>query len=839
MSTSHHPGPAGHSRGPTPSFTPIARPLLFDSIDAAVAAGNGGVLLISAPAGTGKTTLVADWAAHRPDLAVRWADAAELPAAPPDMPSGGVLVLDDAHLSTDPEASAEFERFLLDAPPDTTVIVCARHDPPIRWHLLELRARLHRLGAAELAFTAGESARLCGEHGVRLDDAGLATVTGLTRGWAALVRILAVHLSAYPEELDAPALLDRPPHPIAGYLAAELLDDLAPALREFLTVTGVPAAFTEKLADELAGGGAGHHLDELDRIGFPLNRTARGTDVWIQHHPMLRALFRAEADRLGSARITALHAQAAHWLHGAGHLPEALPHLSAAGDRRELVDFVVTAGLTMVLDGDGRALFDELTRAAVDLMDDPYLWALRVLDALVHGDLADAGAYLDLAVERGARRASFAPAAWTQALIGALAVDVAACTGAPPVAFTPAAAPTGNPDIDCYTDIQAATAAVLAGRIAEGEELLHRGSALAEHACHPRLALRTAARLALAAAAAESTTTMRRRAARALAVAADHDLLASFDAAQVMTISAAAAYLRGEAPEPSYLSAALAWHRDRDGAHSPLVGGHGHLLGQLARLGTPPAHGVSAASGSAPGAAVDTLHRDMLALLDRDTHPADTAALVPHVVWALLRMREPRTARLLTDKARSRLGELPDVTLARAACALAEDKPRQALDGIEPLLGAPDVLRPSSRVTSRLVCAVAHFALGRPRAGAETLERAVHEAADDEIVRPFLDVPGAIALLDAYSGRFGRAEAFVARIRANPAAHRDIFRPALTDTELVVLKQLPTGRTVGQIAADLGVSINTVKTHLRGIYGKLGANSRVGALDTARRSGLL
>ncbi|WP_067862855.1 LuxR C-terminal-related transcriptional regulator [Nocardia shimofusensis] len=839
MSTSHHPGPAGYPREPTLSFTPIARPLLFDVLDAAVAADNSRVLLLSAPAGTGKTVLVADWAAHRPGLTVHWARAAELRAAPPDLPSRGVLIVEDAHLLADPEATAEFERLLLDAPPDRTVIVCARHDPPIRWHLLELRARLNRLGAAELAFTAGESARLCGEHGVRLDDAGLATVTGLTRGWAALVRILAVHLAAHPEELEAPALLERPPHPVAGYLAAELLDDLTPALRAFLTVTGVPLAFTEKLADELAGGGAGHYLDELDRIGFPLTRTARGTDVWIQHHPMLRACFRAEADRLGTARITELHTAAAHWLHAAGHLPEALAHLGAAGDRRELLDFVVTAGLTMVLDGNGRALFDELTRAAVEVMDDPYLWALRVLDALVHGDLADAGAYLDLAVARGAHRESFAPAAWTEALIGALAVDVAACTGAPPVAFTPAATSTGNPDIDCYTDIQAATAAVLAGRIAEGEELLHRGSALAEHACHPRLVLRTATRLALAAATAQSTSAMRRRAARALAVAADHDLLASFDAAQVMTIAAAAAYLRGEAPEPSYLTAALAWHRDRDGAHSPLVGGHGHLLGQLARLGTQSVHGAGAAGGPTPGAVVDTLHRDMLALLDRDDHPLYTAALVPHVVWALLRMREPRTARLLTDKARSRLGELPDVTLARAACALAEDKPRQALDSLEPLLCAQDALRPNSRVTARLVCAVAHFALGRPRAGAETLERAVHEAADGEIARPFLDVPGAIALLDACSGRFARAEAFVARIRANPAAHRDIFRPALTDTELLVLKQLPTGRTVGQIATDLGVSINTVKTHLRGIYGKLGANSRVGALDTARRSGLL
>ncbi|WP_280497214.1 response regulator transcription factor [Nocardia farcinica] len=56
---------------------------------------------------------------------------------------------------------------------------------------------------------------------------------------------------------------------------------------------------------------------------------------------------------------------------------------------------------------------------------------------------------------------------------------------------------------------------------------------------------------------------------------------------------------------------------------------------------------------------------------------------------------------------------------------------------------------------------------------------------------------------------------------------------------LRVLKHLPTGRTTSQIAADLGVSVNTVKTHLRGIYGKLGIASRADALTEARQRGLL
>ncbi len=817
---------------PVPPFTPIARPVLFEAVDAAVAARSGRVLLVSAPAGAGKTVLLADWATRRCDLAVHWVGAADEFTAAADPAAAvrarlatttpGVLILDDAHLLDDPAALAGLERFLLEAPPELTVVVCARFDPPIRWHLLELQARLTRLGAAELALTPEEIGGLCAEHGVTLDEAGRTALSELTGGWAALVRITAVHLAAHRDELAV--LATRLPHAVVDYLGAELLDGLSPTLREFLTVTGVPATFTEKLADDLVGGGAGHCLDELDRLGFPLVRTPRGTELWFSYHPMLRAHFRAEADRLGRDRIRALHLRAARWLHAAGHLPAALTHLCAAGDRAPLLDFVTAAGPTLVLDGAGSVLFAELTRTANDVLDDPYVWALRVLDALVHGDTADAVACLDLALARRTHRTSFAPRAWTDALLRALAVDVAAATGRLPEPPGPVE-PTGHADIDCYTAIQVATAAIVRGQLADGEELLHRGLALADHACHPRLAVRAAARLAFAAGAAESTTAMRQRAGRALALAREHDLLDSPDAAQAMTVAAAAAYLRGEQPEPTQLAAALAMHRDRDGAHSPLVGRHGHLVGQLLAAET--------------GTAVDALHRDMIALLDHDGIAASTAALLPHVVWALLRRHEPRTARLLVDRARNLLGDVPDVTLARGACAHAEEKPRQTLELVEPLLREPAALRPSSRVTARLLCAIARYRLDRPRAAGDMLDRAVRDAADEEFVRPFLDVPGAVALLDVFSGRFGRDEPFVARVRANPAARREIARPALTDTELLVLKQLPTGRTVGQIAADLGVSINTVKTHLRGIYGKLGANSRVGALDTARRSGLL
>ncbi|MGH8883451.1 MAG: response regulator transcription factor, partial [Stackebrandtia sp.] len=103
----------------------------------------------------------------------------------------------------------------------------------------------------------------------------------------------------------------------------------------------------------------------------------------------------------------------------------------------------------------------------------------------------------------------------------------------------------------------------------------------------------------------------------------------------------------------------------------------------------------------------------------------------------------------------------------------------------------------------------------------------------------FTDTPGAVRLLDKFVGCFGHLDRFVDVIRdcAPPRAHAGAI--VLTSTELSVLRHLPSAMTTQSIADDLGVSINTVKTHLRGIYQKLGARSRADAIMTARAAGLI
>ncbi|WP_330230132.1 LuxR C-terminal-related transcriptional regulator [Nocardia sp. NBC_00508] len=872
MTTSHVPAlrripSAAEAAAEIPAlpFAPIPRTDLLAAVDTVSNARNGGVLLICAPAGTGKTVLLADWAtrhtAGEPDVAWltltdEFDDAAALWTAlharfgiataehggPPTMDAAAlvdalatratptVVVLDDAHLLSDPVALAGVEYFLHHAPPTVTTVLCARFAPPIRWHILDLQSRLTRWNRGDLAFTSDQIDALCRDHGCELTDAELDTLATLTHGWAALVRIAAAHLAARSDDRAvALSILTRPPRAVAEFLVGELIDGLSPSLRQFLIYTSIPVSFTGQLADELVGGGAGHYLHELDRINFPLSADSRGDDVWYACHPMVRAYFLAEAQRLGPQLCADLHGQSARWLRSADLPATALPHFLADPDRENLCEFLSDCALRMVLDGAGDTLFDGLAQSAPTLLDDPFLWLVRVVDALVRGSTAAAVACLDTATARRATKASFASDERVEALALAATIDVAATTGTELGEFRDEIAPTGNPDLDAYAAIQVATGLVARGAVARGEQLLHSSLALAEHAGRPRLVLRALTRLALAANAVDAATAMRDRAAHALTIAGAHRLLDATDAVQATAVAAYGAYLQGETPDPAQVSAVLAEHVDHDGSSGPVAGWHGQVIGRLLDL----------EHTEEPSAAVEALRRSLLMLVEHRTLPSATGNLILPVVWALLRVHDPRTAQLLVERARGIVGDLPEIRMADAALNAAADRPKATCAILEPLLHNAIDLRPVSAITGWLLYSSAQHEAGAPAKAVVALESALNAAAPQRLIRPFLDMPAALPLLDSYAGRFGRSERFAAIIRRHPAVHRRSAYPALTRTEMIVLKQLPSGRTAQQIAADLGVSVNTVKTHLRGIYGKLGSNSRVDALEHARRGGLL
>ncbi|NEW48500.1 hypothetical protein GV792_00315 [Nocardia cyriacigeorgica] len=863
----------GGAAGPVVPALPFRPIRLVGAIDALDLARDGGkVALVCAPAGTGKTALTVAWVEDRlrGDSAVEvgWVTATEqsghpetlwavvrtalgLPPGPLargaiDNPTAhavalvdelgarttpAVLVIDDAHLLTDPLTLSGMEYLVAHTPATLTVVMLGRFDPPVRWHSLALTGRLVRMGAVELTFGDRQIAELFDQHGIRLTDTEIETVQRLTGGWAALVRIAAIYLAGHADDRDgALSALARTPHAVADFLVGEVLGLLPPQTLDFVLGTAVPVAFTVDMANELCGMDSARILEDLARMNFPIHHKSRDGDLWYSYHPMVRTYLLAELRRRDPHQVAGLHAKAAHSLVAIGHHLDALAHLLAEPGRPQVADFLRDYGPRIVFSGEGPALFQQIGSER-SLADDPFLWLLRAIDAVSRADSVEVGAYLGLLTARGRGESEIVPNAWLRPLASAVAVDAHVAGhddhADPDTSHLRMAAVTGHVDLDCFIVLQAATARTRRGDMRDGEAGILHALALAEQAALPRLEILAVARLAMSAGLSGSIAAMRERAMRAVALAEKYALTELPDVAQARMMAAGAAYLCGE-PSP-FPDVEPGRHRGHQETLIPAAVWHERLVfGLIAFESAGDRYGVA-----------EELDRAAHQLLDQ-TRPAEaTGRILLHVVWVQLKVQAKDAARRLIEHGRAALGRTPETDVVAAALAESQHKPASTLSLLEPLLADPESLHTNTAVTAWLLFASACHQLDRPAKVYEALDNALAAAAPDQIIRPFLDVPGTVELLDANAGRFGHGDALVDTIRAHPSALRSADAPHLTETELTVLRQLPSGRTSQNVAKDMGVSINTVKTHLRGIYQKLGTTSRADAIAQARQLGLL
>ncbi|MBL1079434.1 hypothetical protein JK358_34015 [Nocardia sp. 2] len=839
-------------RIPAPNCEPVARPELDDRFTPAVPAHGAHIVVLAAPAGSGKTALLHDWlgrrVAHTPETAVGWltvtpaldrdslhwdalaAATTEVLGTPPP-PSGtvtpvqyaahltgalaaqsipAILVVDDAHLLTNSYLLAAIEYLIRHAPPTVTVVLSGRHEPPLRWHGLNAHDRVARIGAAELELSGSQVAQLFRQHGSEPGAAILERVQEMSGGWAVVVRIAAIVLADASDPEAALAELARPAQPVADYLLGEVLAGLPWDIREFLMRTGVAPRFTEQLAVALHGGRTREILDELPRLGIPFARRSAAGEVWYSYHPLLRAYFAAEAHRRNESE----------WL----RLRDV--------EREFRRDFLRERGAGLVLDGRGPELFDVVAEPGTEFAGDPYLWRLRIADALTRGAFGQAATYSNFQIGQAELPSEIAPAAWLAALDFAIAADTAVSLGAGVTDLDPldTFAATGNSDIDCYVYVQYGTAMLLQGRFERAAALLKSGITIAEHFARPRLTLLAMTRLAVTVGYQGSITAMRVLADEAVEFARRHDILGSPDAQRALIAAAIGRVIQGED-----------WDRR-------VVGD----LADAAGLPTPPGMPVDALpteidwrllvciATADNREVVHALRAGLLDLLRRSPQPSTGAGLlVVATAGRLLRLREVSAAAEVVTVARQTLGDTTEVRVAQALLSAAAHQTRSTRALLEPMLWYEDSAHPMTVVTGWLLYAEAQHRLGAFGKTVEALRAALSLSAPERLIRPWLNFPMAIELLDIHSGRFGGGEDFAEVIRHHPAAVRQYPAPTLTGSELLVLQRLPSGRTGGEIAADLGVSINTVKTHLRSVYLKLGANSRGQAISRGRAVGLL
>ncbi len=426
--------------GPRPGFVP--RPRLADRLEVGLARG---LVLVCAPAGFGKTVLLADWARRtgRPvawlsldasdnDPARFWRHAvAALGQARPGVgelarpvpgslaPSSSkglvtalinelaaqpgedkpVLVLDDYHL-IDSELVHEAVLFLLEhLPPGLRLVLASRSDPPLPLARLRADGQLAELRAAELRFTADEAAALLREAiGADLPGAAVAALTARTEGWAAGLQLAGLSLRGQADAAGFVAAFSGSHRYVLDYLTGEVLEGQPGQVREFLLETSVLERLSGELCDAVTGRAGGQAmLEQVERAGLflvPLDEV-RG---WWRYHHLFGELLRARLQQERPARVEALHRAAAAWHEEHELADDAVRHAMAAGDPAWVARLIERYFDAVFLQGEGATIQRWLAALPAGLVRArPRLGLAQLWMVLDGGHVEAAGIALDAA----------------------------------------------------------------------------------------------------------------------------------------------------------------------------------------------------------------------------------------------------------------------------------------------------------------------------------------------------------------------------------------------------------------------------------------------------------
>ena len=297
------------------------------------------LVLVRAPAGYGKTTLLCQWAQRdarpfvwlEPEIGLDAFPLERAVAALDALEDPSVLVMDQTEL----HAGLEAVRALADAVPQgSQVAVASRVEPDLAIGSLRAHGHVIEIGAAELAMTRREAAAMLSMAGVDLDPADLAALLRHTEGWPAALYLAALSLRAASDPHGAVLGFAGDDRLVADYLRDEVLTRLPAATVAFLMRTSILARLSGPACDAVLGAtGSGAVLRDLSRMGIPLV-PLDPTDSEYRHHALLGEMLRSELRRREPVRTAELHRRAGAWHEHEGDVAPALEHAIAADDVR-------------------------------------------------------------------------------------------------------------------------------------------------------------------------------------------------------------------------------------------------------------------------------------------------------------------------------------------------------------------------------------------------------------------------------------------------------------------------------------------------------------------------
>jgi LuxR family transcriptional regulator, maltose regulon positive regulatory protein len=863
---------------PRPPQPLVLRPRLFDILDRGI---GGPLTLVSAPAGFGKTALLSSWLGDRQHgqvawLSLRprrgeaafWAEFLEavrrvVPRrsllsrlAPPRVatPAGFVvqllngfaeleeplvIVIDDFHVVHGRGIPDGIEQLLRAAPDAFRLVLSTRHDPLLPVHVLRASGELTELRARDLALTPDEAAELLHGLDVDLEPTDFRIVLDRTEGWAAGLRLLALSRRARGNGASPVTSLAVDERPAVEYLAAEGLAGQPQDVRDFLLSTSVVDRMTSELAEALTDRrDSAQMLERLVNENLFIDRLET-SPPWYRYHQLFAELLRVELLHQDRSEVPRLHARAACWYLDQGASLDAVHHALAAGDIEVLTMCMVDSWFELLTQTDGALLDEFLDQVATNQLDaSPELGAIAASTEFLKGE-----------VRRGVGRLRTATASWpdsppprAQAILNFGELLRARLEGSFSRAVLLAERllelarseplPAQSAEALCAIALaELGVAELHLGRYERARLHLEGALQISRQVDVPYGELSSIAALAWA----EHEQGRLRRSARLARSAIDFADTRGWDESFKTTLALAALAL-----------VEYEWD-DLDSASE-----HVRQLAETARTADDrTARGWAAAIDAVLGLAIGGEAAE-IGLQRLRGGRADVAAVDSPPLREFAARIEPRLlaatgdideAQGLAARSLREHPSSPGLLATQARIRLMAGDPGGALEA----LAAPaEVAHPAVAVERAVLRALAHRAAGNEPEALDALEEALTLAEPEGIRRPLVEAgPVLRDLLARHLRRSASHRWFAAELLrrlegngGNGVVPAELLEP-LSPREGEVLRYLPTMMSNADIAAELFVSVNTVKTHVKSIYRKLDATRRPDAVRRARQLHLL
>jgi LuxR family maltose regulon positive regulatory protein len=753
-----------------------------------------------------------------------------------------VLVVDDLHELGSADALRLLERFLTRLPPQVQVVLASREDPGLGLHRLRLAGGLTEVRGPDLRFSRDEARQLLEAAGITLSDAGLALLHERTEGWAAGLRLAAISLAEHPDPERFVSEFSGSERSVAGYLLAEVLERQPKEVRELLLRTSVLKRVSGPLADELSGGsGSERILLQLEDDNAFVTSLDAGRSLFRYHH-LFADLLRLELRRSDPASVDRLHRKAAQWYEEHGYPVDAIRHAQAAKDWPRAARLLAESSIGLRLDGRQATLHALLAAFPAGPAENAELALVFAADRVLDGAFEEAAAYIAAAekaagavpperrwhldLERAGIRLSRARREGDlEAAVEAMRSLEAASKARPAsdVAF--------SNDHRATALMNLGIAELWSIRFPEAQRHLEEALRLARRIERPYLEVGCFAHLAIAALLTGLPASVAlQRSEEAVAIAETHGWATDPVAAAAFALGGQLLVRLGRFAEAErWLDRAeRALHPGEPGTELVLRISQGLLQMGRGRLD-------EALAALRAG-------EQMQALLAGEH--ALTAEARNRILQIELRMDETAAGPAALARVTTLAGDRAGARITTAAVHLAAGNPQQAVEELAPVIGREvTALHPTwAALEASLFDAAARERLGGRRAAEESIERALDLAEPDAAILPFALVPVRDLLARHPRDRTAHASLLSTILDLLGGSSPEDPAPLLhelSEAELRVLRYLPSNLKAPEIASELYVSPNTVRTHLRHIYAKLDAHTRSEAVSRARELGLL